>query len=342
MTVNSTWKEWEPEELILDERASNWIRFIDNFIMEGFGLVDGGGLFLDVGQVGDNFAYINGFEIEQTGTQAILLTANSTNHVYLTYTETADPDGPASSVLSITITLVVNTTGVAPSVNSMKLGEADTDGGSILVIRAEPNLFQIKHGQLQDDLDADQKEIKNQVIHLGTAFPTSPVEGQFFFRTDLNAPHTFNGATWDNLISAAVPVLGHAKINNTGSTILLGRVVRQSATVGDEIELADASLESLGASTIGVVLSDIPDTTSGTVITIDGSLVSVQLETALTPTQGDPVYLSSAFAGRATNVAPSATSEIVLPIGVIANTTDYGAFDRVDIELRIGTFTVNA
>jgi hypothetical protein len=341
MTVNPTWKEWEPEELILDERASNWLRFIDNFIMEGYGLVDGGGLFLDVGQVGDNFAYINGYEIEQTGTQAILLTANSTNHVFLTYTETADPDGPASSVLSITITLVVNTTGVAPSTNSIKLGEADTDGGSILAIRQEPNLFQIKHGQLQDDLDADQKEILNHILHRGTSFPASPLEGQIFFRTDLNAPHTYNGATWDNLITAAVPVFGHSKVNNTGSTILLGRVVRQDTT-GNEIELADASLESLGASTIGVVLSDIPDTTSGTVITIDGAIVSIQLETGLGPTPGDPVYLSSAFAGRGTNVAPSSTGEIVLPLGVIANTTDYGAFDRVDIELRIGTFTVNA
>jgi hypothetical protein len=341
MAVNPTWKEWEPEELILDERASNWLRFVDNFVMEGFGLVDGGGLFLDVGKVGDNFAYINGYEIEQTGTQAILLTANSTNHLFLTYTETADPAGPPSSVLSITITLVVNTTGVAPSVNSMKLGEADTDGGSILAIREEDNFYQIKRGQLADDLDANQKEVLNHIIHRGTAFPTSPLEGQFFFRTDLNAPHTFNGATWDNLITAAVPVFGHAKINNSGSTILLGRIVRQSTTA-NEIELADASLESLGASTIGVVLSDIPDTTSGTVVTHDGAIVSVQLEAALTPATGDPVYLSVAFAGRGTNVAPSATGEIVLPVGTIANITDYGAFDRVDIELRIGTFIVNA
>lgn len=341
MAVNPTWKEWEPEELILDERASNWLRFVDNFLMEGFGLVNGGGLFLDVGQVGDNFAYVNGFEIEQTGTQAILLTANATNFVYVTFTETPDPSGPASSAIGITITLVVNTTGVAPSVNSMKLGEADTDGGSILVIRAEDNFFQIKRGQLVDDLDATQNEIKNQIIHLGTVFPATPLEGQFFFRTDLNAPHTFNGATWDNLITAAVPVFGHAKVNNSGSTILLGRVVRQSTTA-NEIELADASLESLGASAIGVVLSDIPNTTSGTVITMDGAVISVQLEATLTPAPGDPVYLSSAFAGRGTNVAPSATGEIALPVGTIANITDYGAFDRVDIELRIGTFTVNA
>jgi len=342
MAVNPTWKEWVPEELILDERASDWVRFVDNFIMQGFGLTDGGGLFLDVGQVGGNFAYINGFEIEQTGSQSILLTANDTNHVYVTFTTTPDLDGPPTSVTAITISLAVNTTGVAPSTDSMKLGEADTDGGSILVIREEDNFFQIKRGQLGTDLDATQFEIKNQIIHLGTVFPTAPLEGQFFFRTDLNAPHTFNGATWDNLLTAAIPVFGHAKTNNSGSTILLGRVVRQSTTTANEIELADASLESLGASTIGVVLSDIPDTTSGTVITMDGALVSVQLETALTPLPGEPVYLSAAFAGRATNVAPSATSEIALPIGVIANITDYGAFERADIELRIGTFTVNA
>jgi hypothetical protein len=341
MAVNPTWQEWEPEELILDERASNWLRFVDNFVMDGFGLVDGGGLFLDVGQVGDNFAYINGYEIEQTGTQAILLTANSTNHVYLTFTKTTDPEGPASSVSAITITLVVNTTGVAPSTNSMKLGEADTDGGSILAIREEDNFFQIKRGQLADNLDASQNEIQNHIIHTGTAFPTSPVEGQFFFRTDLNAPHTYNGATWDNLITAAVPVFGHSKTNNTGSTILLGRVVRQSTTA-NEIELSDASSETLGAPTLGVVLSDIADTASGDVITIDGAIVSIQLEPTLTPSPGDPVYLSSAFAGRGTNVAPTGTGEIVLPLGVIANTTDYGAFDRVDLELRIGIFTVNA
>lgn len=90
MGLNPTWEEWADQELILDERASAFIRYVKNFVMQGFGLADGGGLNLTVGIGGLNFAYINGYEIRQTGIVVKVLTDGALNHVFLKFVKTPE------------------------------------------------------------------------------------------------------------------------------------------------------------------------------------------------------------------------------------------------------------
>jgi len=46
------------------------------------------------------------------------------------------------------------------------------------------------------DIDMNKKEIQNGVVHTGTSFPASPIEGQLFYRTDLDLLHVYDGSSW--------------------------------------------------------------------------------------------------------------------------------------------------
>lgn len=49
---------------------------------------------------------------------------------------------------------------------------------------------------LNGDLDFDQNQAVDMVLHQGTSFPAGPVEGQTFYRTDLNTMYIYDGSNW--------------------------------------------------------------------------------------------------------------------------------------------------
>jgi len=194
--INPTWDEWGHLHLIQRERLRGSQRWTKNFVMDGFGLAAGVGLQVLVGQVGDNFAYVNGFEIKQVNQVALALAASATNHVYLKFTKTPDP---TAGTAAITIGYEVNTLGIPPT-DSIKLGEVDTNVGAVTAIRQQGNQYHLHDVQLDTDLEGRQHQLKRVTFEKGTAFPTNPapVAGEHFVRTDLpgNPEFIFNGATW--------------------------------------------------------------------------------------------------------------------------------------------------
>ena len=48
------------------------------------------------------------------------------------------------------------------------------------------------------NLDMSQYQLENGVFHKGTSFPETPVEGQYFYRTDLDAFYVYNGTGWES------------------------------------------------------------------------------------------------------------------------------------------------
>lgn len=215
MGVQDPYDEWAPDHLILDERATAFGRYVKNFVMDGFGLADGGGLTVDVGQPGASFAYVNGYELRQDGVENRALAALSTNHVFLFFTKSPDP---IAGTDAIAIDLEVNTTGIPLTSDSIKLGEVDTDGGSVTAIRAENNDFRLHDAQLETDLDARQFQITELVHHKGTAFPSAPVAGQPFFRTDLGTLHIWDGGSWVTIGASGTSV----NVQEDGGAVVVG------------------------------------------------------------------------------------------------------------------------
>lgn len=199
MGIENGWDEWAHLHLLLDERVSGFDRWFKNFVMTGYGLVAGAGQTVITGQPGLNVAYVNGYELKQNNSVVLALTPLSTNHVFLRFTKIADP---IAGTQAITLGYVVNTTGIPP-LDSIKLGEVDTNGVGVVVIRPQNNDFKIHDAQLETDLDGNQFQITNLVTHKGVAFPTvpPPVAGQRFYRTDLSQEFFFDGAIWVQLAS---------------------------------------------------------------------------------------------------------------------------------------------
>ena len=192
MGLEAGWDEWENKTLILDERISGFTRWVKNFIMGGYGLAPGAGLQAIIGQVGLNVAYINGYEVKQLGAVPVVLAPNAINHIFLRFLKTPDP---ISGTKAITIGYVINLSGVAP-LDSIKLGTVITNAGSVVTVTPINNKYRLHDVQLETDIDGNHFQIKELVIHKGTAFPLSPQAGQHFFRTDLGIEFLFNGVIW--------------------------------------------------------------------------------------------------------------------------------------------------
>lgn len=201
MGVETGWDEWLSQDLILDERLSGPTRYFKNFVMTGFGLANGGGLNVLVGQAGVNFAYVNGYEILQTNQLAKVLSAGATNHVFLKFAKIPDP---VQGTMAVTISVEVNTTGIPPA-DSIKLGEVDTTV-VVTAIRLQDNRFRIHDAKLETDLACEQKQLQRYTPGKGTAFPTTPapVAGEHFVRTDLpgNPEFMFDGVVWKQFLTS--------------------------------------------------------------------------------------------------------------------------------------------
>jgi hypothetical protein len=188
------WDEWAHLNLLLDERVSGFDRWFKNFVMVGYGLVAGAGFQVIVGQPGLNVAYVNGYELKQLNAVVLGLAGSATNHIFLRFTKVPDF---ISGVQAINLLYSVNTTGIPP-LDSIKLGEVDTNGVGVVAIRPQNNALKIHGAQLDEDIEGNQYQIKNLVTHKGVAFPTvpAPVSGQRFYRTDLGKEFYFDGFVW--------------------------------------------------------------------------------------------------------------------------------------------------
>lgn len=195
MGIQTPFDDWNALELINNERANAFERWVKNFVATGYQLANAGGLLVDVGQVGLNVAYVNGFEVLQTGMLSEPLAPLATNYVFVKFVKIPDP---TAGTAEIVVALEVNTTGIPTTTDSLKLGEVDTDAISVIAIRPQDNRFKLHATQLEEDIEGNQKQILNLVTHKGVAFPTvpAPVAGQKFFRTDLSQEFFFDGVTW--------------------------------------------------------------------------------------------------------------------------------------------------
>lgn len=71
-------------------------------------------------------------------------------------------------------------------------------------------------------------------------------------------------------------------------------------------------------------------------MTTHGTIENQNVESTITVTAGDRLYLSASEAGKVTNVAPSTTGQVVMPVGY-ARTSNGGAGNDVALLLLIGT-----
>ncbi|MFC1655789.1 hypothetical protein ACFL3C_02885 [Patescibacteria group bacterium] len=57
--------------------------------------------------------------------------------------------------------------------------------------------------EVNGDVYFNQNEAIDMVFHSGTAFPSTPVEGQTFYRSDLNSFYIYDGSSWVAMADAA-------------------------------------------------------------------------------------------------------------------------------------------
>lgn len=107
--------------------------------------------------------------------------------------------------------------------------------------------------------------------------------------------------------------------NNTGVTIPKGTPVRMNSS--GELDFVDVSIESQALSVAGVVSADVPNATSGPIIT-SGKVADITTSAAF----GDLMFIDKT--GNLTNIKPSmgvngfTTGDFVISIGVVAKNLD--------------------
>ena len=312
MSYNASWDEWTNLALLLDERVSGFLRREKNFVMDGFQLSTGFGLFAQVGQVGLNVAYCNGYELKQTYPIAPPLVpvapATLGQPVYLEFTKTVDPGG---GYLSIAIFLTVGPP-ATPS-DWIKLGEVDTDAVGVIAVRNEDNRYHLHSAQMDDVLEGNLQHISRLTLQRGAAFPVAPapVQSELFWRTDLLQLYVYDGGIWQPLTPGAPPGAVIFTANPLGPPILPGEVAyvgpnppAAPGTVTQAIALAMATAEVVGAA-MGPVLPGFP----GPFMTWHGTTGTAYYEIAappvVAPVPGRKVWLSKLTPGAVTTLAPA-------------------------------------
>ena len=133
---------------------------------------------------------------------------------------------------------------------------------------------------------------------------------------------TFNTVTATNQFEGDLngAILLQAK-NVTGGTIYKGQAVYVSGLSGDtpEVQLADAS-NAAKMPALGVAQADINNNATGEIVTL-GNLYAIntsasnQIETGVTLSVGDVLYISATEPGNLTNVKPAGESNLIQNIG---------------------------
>lgn len=324
MSVNPNYDPWETDELINRHQLKGAARHELDFVMDGLGLTDAGGLLLEVGS---GFAYIAGYEVELDAPDFVALADASTNHVFFGFVRTPDPAPPLTSVLDIAPDLVVNTTGISPGTDYIKLGEVDTAAGAITDIRGDDNRRQVHGAKLAENLGGNHKQIERMVAHKGAVLPSTapPTEdGQLFYRITDKKYFIFNGVAWIELaIAAAPPPPGAIAVVNGEVDILeVGEIVRVEPGTAGTVIRASAAAE-VEADGVGTVVDPIPPAGPGTAATVQGILVTMQFETGLALAEAEEVYLSATVAAAATNIQTIVIGTVVKVMGIIWDATGY-------------------
>lgn len=337
MSVNPNYDVWEFNELINEDQLNGAARHELDFVMDGLGLTDAGGLLLEVAA---GFAYVSGYEVALGAPDFLTLANGATNHVFLRFDRLADVS-PATSVVGVAPEVVSNTTGTPPT-DSIKLGEADTAAGVITAIRPADQRRKIHDAQLTTDIGGNHQQITELVVHKGTALPSSPEAGQLFFRTTDGALLKFDGAAWVEL-DAGTASGGVTAVNGEGTGLAVGEAVRVAPGSDGTVVRARADSE-VNAFVVGLAEAAIAAAGSGRVVTGQGGVETAQFETGLTLAAGDEVYLSSAVAGALTNVQPTTTGEIVKVVGSLWDASAYvgttAANSKASVLLQIEQGTI--
>ena len=154
----------------------------------------------------------------------------------------------------------------------------------------------------------------NSFIGLDTDLPTSKPSGSFFFSENTNKLYCyFSGGT-----PTLVPIedLEVSVVNTSGTLIPKGSVVYVNGASGGKptIALALSNTNNATSTAIGIVKSDIANTSGGTIVT---NGVIDKLNTSGF-TNGSKVYLSSTVAGGLTVTQPSSPNNVTT-IGTVIN-----------------------
>lgn len=330
MSVNPNYDAWETDETINASglNGTGVARHELDFVMDGLGLADAGGLLL---QVAAGFGFIVGYEVENPAPDFVALTDGALNHVFFGFDRVPDlaPGAPVTSVLDVTPKVVVNTTGIPPA-DTIKLGTVLTAAGVILTITEQDNRRRIHDAQLDTNIGGNHKQIKELVIDTGVVLPpTTPptTDGQLFFRTDGKLFKFFAGV-WIELTAAVAPPPAGAipVINATFPSTLLdiGEVVRITpAGPPGSVDLALAIPGEENA--VGMVsVAPIPPFFPGVAASVQGVLVpDAQLETGLVLVAGMVLFLSAFVPGALTNIQPFIPGQVVKRMGLLWDPTGY-------------------
>jgi hypothetical protein len=102
----------------------------------------------------------------------------------------------------------------------------------------------------------------------------------------------------------------------------------RATTTNNNVTMAIATSEA-NSKVVGFTVSAITAASTGSVYTTYGSrITSLKFVSGLTLASGDEVFLSAATAGRATNVAPTTSGQVVKKVGIVKDATAYtGAAD---------------
>jgi hypothetical protein len=348
--VNPDYDPWDTEELINRYQLNGANRSIQNFVMDGLGLTDAGGLLLEVGA---GFAYIVGYEVELASPDFVALTDAATNYIFFGFTRTPDA-APPTSVLDIVVDIVVNTSGISPGSDYVLLGTVDTAGGIIVVINANDLRKFFGPAQFSENIEANHNQINNLVVDSGAALPPAgppSVEGQLFFRTTDKELFKNVGGAWVVLAAAALPAPPGAIPGVNGGVDLLdvGEVVRADPGMPGQVIRASAATEAEAFAIGAVVTAPIPPAAPGDIGTIQGILIpDVQFEAGLAGVvTGALVYLSVLTPGAATVTDPVISPAIVgtarKVIGTVWDGSGYTGippFTKASILLQIEEATV--
>lgn len=337
MSTNPNYDTWEFNELINEDQLNGAARHELDFVMDGLGLTDAGGLMVEVAA---GFAYVAGYEAELGAPDFLTLADGATNHVFLRFDRLADVS-PPTSVVGVVPEAVSNTTGTPPT-DSIKLGEVDTAAGVITAIRPEDQRRKIHDAQLTTALGGNHQQITELVVHKGAVLPSAPEAGQLFFRTTDGALLKFDGADWVEL-DAGTASGGVTATNGEGTDLEVGEAVRVDTGSDGTVVRAQADAEA-NAFIVGFAKETIVSAGSGKIVTVQGGVETAQFETGLALAAGDEVYLSPATAGALTNVQPTTTGEVVKVIGVVWDASAYvgavAADSKAAVLLQIEQSTV--
>lgn len=124
-----------------------------------------------------------------------------------------------------------------------------------------------------------------------------------------------------------VPNLRAFYTNNQGAQITAGDICFINGEDSVGLSLAD-SISNLNSNYIGVAETDSNDGEEFNIL-FEG-VVPVRFEPSLTLQAGEEIYISASTLGRATNVQPSSSGEVIQSIGFLRNALTYdGALDLI-------------